>query len=45
MREYVQKRVGKEWTQIQEVHIWENRDEWRRIHHEMMTCPDGNITG
>jgi hypothetical protein len=29
------KEIGKEWTHIQDMHLQEDREEWRRLYHKM----------
>lgn len=36
MREDIQNRERKEWPQIQDEHLWEDREEWRRVCHKVM---------
>jgi hypothetical protein len=44
MREDVQNRLGKEWTQIQEECLWEDREEWKRLCDKMTGC-GGHVSG
>jgi len=43
VRKNVQNKLGKEWTQVWEEHLWEDREDWKFCYKVMHPFRSANI--